>query len=82
MNWDKILFTIAAILVVTLFGSVLLYIVLEDYGEEGIITDKFILPRFTGEPVYYFVLDNETDIRTFENDYYKYQIGDYYKPYR
>ena len=46
--------------------------------KEGIVTDKYILQDLRGMPNYYLVIDNESDVRTNENSYYKYNVGDYY----
>ena len=51
----------------------------DEQCQKGSVTDKYILPR-NGEPIYYLVLDNKSDVRTTEECYYSFDIGDYYNP--
>ena len=81
MKWEPVAIGIIVIVVGSLFNILIINYTIEEYNKEGIVTDKYILPRFTGEPVYYLVLDNETDVKTTESFYYEYEIGDYYKPF-
>ena len=62
--------------ILVLFG-ILIVDTLSDFGE-GEVTDKYILPHFSGRPTYYLVLNDEKDIVVDEETYYKYDIGDEY----
>ena len=68
------------IIVATLIGCFVVGFVADEWCKTGNVTGKYILPRFTGEPIYYLILDNETDVKTNEEYYYKYNVGDYYNP--
>ena len=80
MKWETVAIGIIVVVITSGMFALIMYFTFDEYCKEGIVTDKYILPRFTGEPIYYIVLDNETDVKTFENFYYKYEIGDYYNP--
>lgn len=80
MKLETIVIGIIIILVASAIAFLMVFFTMDEYCQEGIVTDKYILPRFTGEAIYYIVLDNETDVKTFENFYYKYEVGDYYNP--
>jgi len=82
MKWETVVIGIIGIVVGSLFSILIVNYTFEEYNKEGIVTDKYILPRFTGEPIYYLVLDNETDVKTIESYYYSLEIGDYYKPFK
>ena len=82
MKWETVAMGIIVIVVGSLFSFLIVHYNFEEYNKEGIVTGKYILPRSTGEPVYYLVLDNETDVKTFENYYYSLEIGDYYKSFK
>ena len=80
MEVDKgeiILFSFIAISAVLISYAVFTSIV--DYHVEGIITDKFITSDINGSPLYYFILNNSSDIRVNIDVYYKYNVGDFYK---
>ena len=81
MKRETIVIVIIAVIGGVLVSFAVFQSITEEYNKEGMVTDKYILPRFNGEPVYYLVLDNETDIKTTEDFYYKFNIGDYYKPF-
>jgi len=80
----EIVISCAVIVIITLVASffiiLITYNMFDEQCQKGSVTDKYILPRLSGEPIYYLVLDNKSDVRTTEECYYSFDIGDYYNP--
>jgi len=79
MNSDTVLVITVGVAATLIFGVVLYTCVYDQLFASGIITDKFITDRFTGEEVYHFILNNTTSINVNTKTYYQYDIGDYFK---
>ena len=79
MNGSNIVVSIFIIAALLLMGSFIFSSFPSSITDNnGIITDKFITSDFHGDPQYYFILDNSTEVYVHVETYYKYSIGDYY----